>query len=92
MRIVFASGQRRYLMLAIMAALLSACDPIVNVAGANYPAWMLCAIVGACGAGVTRPIFMALKIEPYLFPRPLVYLSLGLIFGCATWIAFFNRI
>jgi hypothetical protein len=92
MRIVFASSQRRHLMLATMAALLPGCDPIVNIAGANYPAWMLCGIVGACAAGLTRPVFTALKIEPYLFPRPLVYLCLGLIFGCATWIAFFNRI
>jgi len=92
MRIASASSHGRLLAPPIMAALLSGCDPIINIAGANFPAWMLCGIVGANLAGVMRPIFGYLGLEPYLFPQPLVYLCLALIFGCVTWIAFFNRI
>ncbi|HEY2664457.1 MAG TPA: YtcA family lipoprotein [Candidatus Binataceae bacterium] len=92
MRIASASGRGNLITLPIMAALLGGCDPIVNIAGANFPAWMLCGIVGACLAAAMRPIFGALGLEPYLFPQPLVYLCLALIFGCVTWIAFFNRI
>jgi hypothetical protein len=92
MRIASASGHSRWVTLPIVAGVLCGCDPIVNIAGANFPAWMLCGIVGACLAGAMRPIFSVLKLEPYLFPQPLVYLSLALIFGCVTWLAFFNRI
>jgi hypothetical protein len=71
---------------------LVACDPVVNIAGANFPAWLLCAIVGAVLAAVFRPVFVASRIEPYLGPLILIYPCLAILLGCATYLIFFSRV
>jgi hypothetical protein len=71
---------------------LGGCDPVVNIAGANFPSWLVCAIAGAVIAALIRPIFLWTRIEPYLWPLPIVYLSLGVLMGCVVYLIFFNRI
>ncbi len=71
---------------------LAACDPVVNIAGANFPAWLLCAIVGAVLAAAFRPLFAASGIEPHLGPLLLIYPCLALLLGCAIFLIFFNRV
>jgi len=66
------------------------CDPIVNIAGANFPAWLLCAIVGGFVAAAFRPAFVALRIEPYLWPLPAVYIALMVLSGCIVYLIFFR--
>jgi YtcA family len=70
----------------------SGCDPVVNIAGANFPAWLLCSIVGAILMAVIRPLFVASGIEPHMGPRALVYTSLAVLLACTVWLVFFNRI
>ena len=78
---------------AVLATLaLAACDPVVNIAGANFPAWLLCAIVGAMLAAAFRPVFAASGIEPHLGPLLLIYPCLALLIGCAIYLIFFNRV
>ncbi|MGD0075336.1 MAG: YtcA family lipoprotein [Candidatus Binataceae bacterium] len=71
---------------------LAACDPVVNIAGANFPAWLLCAIVGSILAAIFRPLFAATRIEPYLGPLLLIYPCLAVLLACAVYLVFFNRI
>jgi hypothetical protein len=68
------------------------CDPVVNIAGANFPAWLLCSIVGAILMAVIRPIFVVSGVEPHMGPRALVYTSLAVLLACMVWLVFFNRI
>jgi len=77
---------------AVAILALAACDPVVNIAGANFPAWLLCAIVGAVLAAAFRPGFAASGIEPHLGPLLLIYPCLALLLGCAIYIIFFNRV
>ena len=77
---------------AFAALALSACDPIVNIAGANFPAWMLCAIVGAIAAAALRPLLAVIGIEPHLGPRTIIYPCLAFLIGCAFYLIFFNRV
>lgn len=77
---------------AFASLALSGCDPIVNIAGANFPAWMLCAIVGAIIAAAMRPLLAAIRIEPHLGPRIIIYPCLAFLIGCAFYLIFFNRI
>jgi hypothetical protein len=78
---------------SIAAALaLGGCDPVVNIAGANFPAWLLCAIAGAALTAAIRPLLLASGIEPHLGPRPLIYSCLAVLLGCTVWLIFFNRI
>ena len=78
--------------LALASLALASCDPVVNIAGANFPAWLLCAIVGAAFAAALRPVFAASGIEPYLGPLLLIYPCLALLAGCAIYLIFFNRV
>jgi hypothetical protein len=82
----------RFAAIAAAGVVVSACDPIVNIAGANFPSWLLCSIAGAILAGLCRPIFVLLRIERYLWPLPIVYLSLGTLMACVVYVIFFNRI
>jgi hypothetical protein len=74
------------------AVLLAGCDPVVNIAGANFPSWLFCAICGAILTAVIRPLLVATGVETYLWPLPVVYLSLAVLMGCIVWLIFFNRI
>jgi len=80
--------------LAIAFSLLAAqaCDPVVNVAGANFPAWLLCAIVGIVLAAAIRPVFVSTGMEPHLGPLLLIYPSLALLLACVVYLVFFNRV
>ena len=64
--------QKRYTVgacAAVAAAGLSGCDPVLTIAGAHFPAWLICALAGALVAALLRPLFLALCIEAYLWPR-----------------------
>jgi YtcA family len=78
------------LLLPLVAA--AACDPIINVAGANFPAWLLCAIVGVVGLVLLRVTLLQSAVEPYLWWAPGVYASAGLLIASLVWIIFFNRV
>ena len=78
--------------LCVAPVLLAGCDPIINIAGANFPAWLFCSICGAVLAITIRPIFAVTRIENYLWPLPIVYLSLAVLMGCVVYLIFFNRI
>jgi hypothetical protein len=92
-RMRFFNAHSNRLALSITAAALFAgCDPVVNIAGANFPSWLFCAICGAILALAIRPVFVVTRIETYLWPLPIVYLSLAILMGCIVWIIFFNRI
>lgn len=71
---------------------LAGCDPVVNIAGANFPAWLLCSIVGAALAVLIRPIFVMTRLEPHLGPLILVYPCLAILLACTVFIIFFNRV
>lgn len=73
-------------------ASLGGCDPVVNIAGAHFPAWLLCAIAGVMLTLMLRPVFVATRLEPYLVVLPVVYASLALLLGCIVYLIFFNRI
>ena len=78
--------------LMLAAALCAGCDPVVDIAGADFPAWLICAIAGVALAAVIRTLLVAIRIEPHLGPLTIVYPCLALLLSCVVWIIFFNRI
>ena len=82
------------LQVGLPAALLTlvGCDPVVNIAGANFPAWLFCAVAGAIVTAMLRPVFAATKVEPYLGPLILIYPCLAILLACLIYLIFFNRI
>jgi hypothetical protein len=78
--------------LAACALAFSGCDPVINIAGADFPSWLVCLIVGAIATAILRPFFLKLRLETYMGPPLLVYLSLAVLLSCVTYLVFFNRI
>ncbi len=77
---------------AIAAAGLGAagCAPVLDIAGSFFPAWMLCLVVGALLAALSRLVLYRIGVEPYLGPLPLVYGCLGALLTMITWLLFFR--
>jgi hypothetical protein len=70
----------------------AACDPIVTIAGANFPSWLLCLIVGAIIALLARPLLVVTRLESHVGPLTIFYTSLIAMFAMIVWVLFFNRI
>jgi len=70
--------------------LLAACDPILDIDGAFFPAWILCLIVGIGLAFAFHPLFVRLGIADHLGPPVLIYPSLALLLTLTTWLVFFH--
>lgn len=85
-------GLARAMVVAIDGLLLAACDPMINIAGAHFPAWLLCLVLGVVIAVPMRYFFAACGLEPHLGPLPLIYPCLAVMLACVIWVAFFNRI
>jgi len=60
--------------------------PVVSVAGAEFPVWILCLIVGIVTSLVLRPLFIAVGLDEWMTPRLLVYSSLALIVAYLCWL------
>jgi YtcA family len=76
---------------AIALAVCSSCDPIITIAGANFPSWLLCMLVGAILAAAIRPLLVLARLEPHLGPLTIFYPSLIAMFAMIVWVIFFNR-
>ena len=78
--------------LAASAVSLSGCDPVVSVAGADFPDWLVCAIVGCVLSAACHPPLRRSGLERHLRPLPFFYGTLIVMFSLVTWVAFFNRV
>jgi hypothetical protein len=87
-----ASGHRRARRLAAVGSLLLAtgCDPIINVYGSFFPAWVVCLLSGVVGTILLRLVFAATRLEDGFAPLILVYPSLMFLIACITWLALFR--
>lgn len=68
---------------------LAGCDPVFDVEGAFFPAWMLCMLAGIVLTAVLRQALVRTRIERYLGPPALVYSAMALLLSCAVWLVFF---
>lgn len=73
-----------------LALALPACDPVIDVEGSFFPAWLLCFAVGIVLAVLGRKLFAALGLEPHLGPLVVVYPSLALLLTLVIWLVFFR--
>jgi hypothetical protein len=78
--------------LIFLSASLAGCDPIVTIAGANFPSWLICLVAGAILAAIVRPLLVVTRLERHLGPLTIFYPSLIAMFAMIIWVLFFNRI
>jgi hypothetical protein len=84
------TGRRRWLLPAPLLA-CAACDPLVDVAGAFFPAWILCIVIALGATVLLRLLFARTRVEPALGPLVLVYPSLATGIALTCWLLFFRR-
>ena len=80
----------RAVALALAAIGTAGCDPVINVFGSYFPAWVICMAVGTVLTVALRPLLVAARVERHLGPLLLVYPSLGLLLTMLTWLVFFH--
>jgi hypothetical protein len=51
---------------------------------------MLCATIGILVTLIARRVLVYAGIDPYVTPRPLVYLSLTVLVTLVLWVAYFR--
>jgi hypothetical protein len=81
-----------YLATGILMLTAAGCDPVVSVAGADFPGWLLCAAGGAILAALFHPLFLAAGLERHLHPLPLFYGGLIAMFALIAWVIFFSHV
>lgn len=70
--------------------LLVGCDPVIDIQGAFFPAWVLCILGGLALSGIAHRALVALDLQPHLGPPALVYPSLVVLLTMALWLVFFR--
>nr|WP_298797276.1 YtcA family lipoprotein [uncultured Acetobacter sp.] len=76
------------------ALLLGGCTlrgaPSFSLAGAYFPDWMLCGIIGIAVAVGLRVVFVLTGLDALLSLRLFTYLSLGVITALLAWLIWFG--
>ena len=78
--------------LAVATLSLCGCDPVVAIAGAEFPDWLVCVLVGSLLSAACHPILQRSQLEHHLQPLAFFYGSLVVMFSLLTWVIFFSRI
>jgi hypothetical protein len=83
------------LMLAL-TLMMSGCgaddhSPTVDILGSYFPAWIICIVLGLALTLITRQVLIGFKLNTYLRPAPLVYISLLVFYTLLLWLAFFQN-
>jgi hypothetical protein len=73
-----------------LALATAGCDPVVNVYGSFFPAWVVSLIAGALITVLLRPILLYTRLEAHLGPLILFYPSLTFLLTCLIWLLFFR--
>jgi len=84
MRFVRAAG------LLALPAVAVGCDPVLDVFGSFFPAWVVCMTVGILLAALARLWLDRAGLEPHLGPLLLVYPCLALLLTVLTWLLLFS--
>lgn len=71
-------------------AFLAGCDPILEVDGAFFPAWLICMIAAGFMLGGIRWVIFRLGMEQFIGPRVTVYFCVYLTCTLGLWLGFFR--
>jgi hypothetical protein len=69
---------------------LTGCDPVLNIFGSFFPAWVVCLVAGVGLAIAARPLLARARLEEHLGPLLVVYPCLALLMTMLTWLVFFR--
>ena len=75
---------------ALLALIKSPGDPLLNIAGAYFPAWLACMVAGALGTWLAGEILARVGLGAVLRPPVLMVPALFGLLTCAVWLVFFS--
>lgn len=78
-------------MAAIPLAGCSGGAPTLFLAGAFFPAWLLCAVAGVLGAVALRVVLVALGVDDGIPFRLVTYIAVAIAIGLLVSVAGFGR-
>ena len=65
-------------------------DPLIDVAGAYFPAWLACLFAGLLGSWLVQRLLARAGLAEALCPAPLMLPALFLAITCGTWLLAFS--
>ena len=75
---------------ALLALFKSTGDPLLNIAGAYFPAWLACLVAGALGTWLAGQNHARFGFGATLRPAVLMVPALFALLTCGVWIVFFS--
>jgi YtcA family len=75
-----------YVIGSLPAFFIVGCNPVISIAGAEFPIWTLCLFGGILVSLSLRPVFVATGIDEWMTPRLVTYSCLALAFGFLCWL------
>lgn len=69
--------------------LMGGCDPLINIEGAFFPAWLVSGVSGLLGMVITWNVFRRVGVDQYLLARPFTYITLLVMYTCLVWLIFY---
>jgi hypothetical protein len=83
-------GWLRFATLGAASTAGAGCDPIVNIQGSFFPAWLVCMVAGVVLTAAGRQLFVKAGLEPHLGPLVLIYPSLWVFTTLLVWLVFYR--
>jgi hypothetical protein len=76
-----------------IALMVSGCShsPTMDLLGSYFPAWMLCAALGAAAAVMIRQLLAAVGIAEYVFAPLLTYAGFAVFVTLLVWLFWFGH-
>jgi hypothetical protein len=69
---------------------LAGCDPLVNIEGAFFPAWLVSGVFGIVATSTTYWLFDRADMHKYLLAPVLTYLALMIAYTGALWLVLYG--
>ena len=70
--------------------LLCSCDPLMNIEGAFFPAWLVSGVLGIVATALLYVLLDRLKLHQHLLLPPLTYLAFMVISTALIWLVFYG--
>jgi YtcA family len=77
---------RRNALIFILGGAASGCNPVISLAGASFPVWILCLAVGILVTLSLKPLFVAIGLDEGIVLKPIVYPCLALVVAFLIWL------
>jgi hypothetical protein len=75
---------------AALALVATACDPVVDIEGSFFPAWIVCIAIGVALSIGAHRLFVATRHHAHLGPPMLIYSCLGLLLTLVSWLVLYR--